>query len=198
MKIDVNQPSWNSVFVSRHLPDSLKDLEILSRNLWWCWNEPAKNLFKSIDEKAWAESGENPIAMLDRVNLKRYKQLESDEAFLAELKAVMDEFNEYMSLKADRTSPSIAYFCMEYGLDTSLKIYSGGLGILAGDYLKETSDMNTNLVAVGLLYRYGYFTQLLSAQGAQVANYAEDTCFPCTRRGRQLDDNQYRFPWTQS
>ena len=172
MKIDVNQPSWNSVFVSRHLPDSLKDLEILSRNLWWCWNEPAKNLFKSIDEKAWAESGENPIAMLDRVNLKRYKQLESDEAFLAELKAVMDEFNEYMSLKADRTSPSIAYFCMEYGLDTSLKIYSGGLGILAGDYLKETSDMNTNLVAVGLLYRYGYFTQLLSAQGAQVANYA--------------------------
>lgn len=172
MKIDVNQPSWGSVFVSRHLPDSLKDLETLSRNLWWCWNESAKSLFRSIDEKAWAESGENPIAMLDKVNFKRYKHLEKDEVFLGELKSVMDEFNAYMALKAERKSPSIAYFCMEYGLDTSLKIYSGGLGILAGDYLKETSDMNTNLVAVGLLYRYGYFTQLLSSQGDQVANYA--------------------------
>ena len=170
-KIDVNQPSWNSVFVSRHLPDSLKDLEILSRNLWWCWNESAKNLFKSVDEQAWEESGENPIAMLDKVKLKRYKALENDPAFLGSLKSVMDEFNAYMALKAERKSPSVAYFCMEYGLDTSLKIYSGGLGILAGDYLKETSDMNTDLVAIGLLYRYGYFTQMLSAQGEQVAKY---------------------------
>ncbi len=170
-KIDVNQPSWNSVFVSRHLPDTLKDLEILSRNLWWCWNESAKDLFKSIDAQAWEDSGENPIAMLDKVKYKKYQKLEKDPVFLARLKSVMDEFNAYMALKAERTSPSIAYFCMEYGLDTSLKIYSGGLGILAGDYLKETSDMNTNLVAVGLLYRYGYFTQMLSAQGAQVSKY---------------------------
>ena len=83
----------------------------------------------------------------------------------------MDEFNAYMALKAERTNPSIAYFCMEYGLDTSLKIYSGGLGLLAGDYLKETSDMNVNLVAVGLLYRYGYFTQIITGQGEQVARY---------------------------
>ena len=170
-KIDVNQPSWNSVFVSRHLPDSLKGLETLSRNLWWCWNDSAKALFKSVDEQAWKDSGENPIAMLDKVKLKRYKELEKDSAFLGRLEAVMSEFNAYMALKAERKSPSIAYFCMEYGLDTSLKIYSGGLGILAGDYLKETSDMNTNLVAVGLLYRYGYFTQMLSAQGEQVAKY---------------------------
>ena len=170
-KIDVNQPSWNSVFVSRHLPDSLKGLETLSRNLWWCWNDSAKALFKSVDEQAWKDSGENPIAMLDKVKLKRYKELEKDSAFLGKLEAVMSEFNAYMALKVERKSPSIAYFCMEYGLDTSLKIYSGGLGILAGDYLKETSDMNTNLVAVGLLYRYGYFTQMLSAQGEQVAKY---------------------------
>ena len=170
-KIDVNQPSWNSVFVSRHLPDSLKGLETLSRNLWWCWNDSAKALFKSVDEQAWKDSGENPIAMLDKVKLKRYKELEKDSAFLGKLEAVMSEFNAYMALKSERKSPSIAYFCMEYGLDTSLKIYSGGLGILAGDYLKETSDMNTNLVAVGLLYRYGYFTQMLSAQGEQVAKY---------------------------
>lgn len=170
-KIDVNKPSWNSVFFLRHLPDSLKDLEVLSRNLWWCWNESAKDLFKSIDPDAWEASGENPIAMLDKVSLKRYHALEKDREFLARLRSVMDEFNEYMSLKAERKSPSIAYFCMEYGLDTSLKIYSGGLGILAGDYLKETSDMNTNLVAIGLLYRYGYFTQILSAQGNQVSKY---------------------------
>ena len=170
-KIDVNHPSWNSVFIIRHLPDSLKDLETLSRNLWWCWNDSAKELFRSIDPEAWKKSGENPIALLDKVSLKRYHELENDRGFMANLKTVMDEFNGYMALKAERKSPSIAYFCMEYGLDTSLKIYSGGLGILAGDYLKETSDMNTNLVAVGLLYRYGYFTQMLSAQGNQVSKY---------------------------
>ena len=170
-KFEVNQPSWNSVFVSRHLPDSLKDLETLSKNLWWCWNESAKELFKSIDPAVWKSCGENPIALLDRVSLKKFKALSSDASFLASLKAVKSEFDEYMALKAERKDPSVAYFCMEYGLDTSLKIYSGGLGILAGDYLKETSDMNTNLVAVGLLYRYGYFTQKLSAQGAQVSEY---------------------------
>ena len=168
-KFEVNQPSWNTVFVSRQLPESLKDLEILSKNLWWCWNESAKNLFASVDPQAWEASGMNPIAMLDKVSRRRYKQLEGDTKFLADLKAVMTEFNEYMSLKEKRTNPSVAYFCMEYGLDTSLKIYSGGLGILAGDYIKETSDMNTNLVAVGLLYRFGYFNQKLTAHGEQVA-----------------------------
>ena len=170
-KIDVNRPSWNSVFIIRHLPDILKDLEVLSRNLWWCWNDSAKELFRLVDEEAWKATGENPIAMLDKVSLKRYHELEKDSSFLARLRTVMDEFNAYMALKDERKSPSVAYFCMEYGLDTSLKIYSGGLGILAGDYLKETSDMNTNLVAVGLLYRYGYFTQMLSAQGNQVSKY---------------------------
>ena len=164
-KFEVNQPTWNSVIVTRHLPESLKDLEILSKNLWWCWNESAKNLFASIDPEAWEASGQNPIAMLDKVSLKRYQKLEKDTKFLSDLKVVMDEFNTYMALKAERTNPSVAYFCMEYGLDTSLKVYSGGLGILAGDYIKETSDMNTNLVAVGLLYRFGYFNQKLTAHG---------------------------------
>ena len=102
------------------------------------------------------------MALLDIVSIKRFNSLAKNEAFLKSYKAVMDEFNSYMALKAERKDPSIAYFCMEYGLDTSLKIYSGGLGILAGDYLKETSDMNVNLVAVGFLYRYGYFTQVLT------------------------------------
>jgi phosphorylase/glycogen(starch) synthase len=109
--------------------------------------------------------------ILDRVSIKRFNQLAADEAFLAQLEAVMAEFDAYMAAKEERTDPSVAYFCMEYGLDTSLKIYSGGLGILAGDYLKETSDMNVNLVAVGFLYRYGYFNQKLTAYGDQVAEY---------------------------
>ena len=170
-KTDVNNPSWRTILVTRHLPEKLSRLEKLSKNLWWCWNESAKDLFRSIDPDAWHNSGHNPLAVLDTVSIKRFQQLSEDQEFLARMKKVLDEFDSYMAAKAKRTSPSIAYFCMEYGLDTSLKIYSGGLGILAGDYLKETSDMNVNLVAVGLLYRYGYFTQVISGQGYQVANY---------------------------
>ena len=170
-KIAINNPTWKSVMVTRHLPAALSGLETLSKNLWWCWNESAKSLFKSIDPVIWHGTCHNPMALLDAVSLKRFKALAKDDAFLGELKSVMEEFNAYMALKAERKDPSIAYFCMEYGLDTSLKIYSGGLGLLAGDYLKETSDMNVNLVAVGLLYRYGYFTQIITGQGEQVARY---------------------------
>ena len=164
-------PSWKSVMVTRHLPEELSGLETLCKNLWWCWNDNAKALFKSVDSYIWHKSGHNPMEILDKVSLKRYNELAKDQDFLSKLKSVMDEFNAYMAKKAERTEPSVAYFCMEYGLDTSLKIYSGGLGILAGDYLKETSDMNVNLVAIGLLYRDGYFTQRLTPQGNQVAEY---------------------------
>ena len=170
-KIEINAPAWKSVMVTRHLPDALSGLETLSKNLWWCWNESAKSLFKSIDPVVWHNTKHNPMALLDIVSLKKFKSLAKDEAFLERYGAVMDEFNEYMALKSEREDPTIGYFCMEYGLDTSLKIYSGGLGILAGDYLKETSDMNVNLVAVGFLYRYGYFTQVITGQGEQVAQY---------------------------
>ena len=170
-KIEINNPSWRSVMVTRHLPDALSGLETLAKNLWWCWNESAKDLFRSIDKDIWHATEHNPLALLDAVSLKRFIELAKDDAFLAKMHAVLDEFNAYMALKSERKDPQIAYFCMEYGLDTSLKIYSGGLGILAGDYLKETSDMNVNLVAVGLLYRYGYFTQALTGQGEQVARY---------------------------
>ena len=170
-KIEVNAPSWKSVMVTRHLPEELAGLETLSKNLWWCWNDSAKALFKTVDPEIWHESGHNPKVILDTVSIKRYSELAKDKDFLSKLSAVMKEFNAYMELKKKRTEPSVGYFCMEYGLDTSLKIYSGGLGILAGDYLKETSDMNVNLVAVGFLYRYGYFTQILSSQGYQEARY---------------------------
>lgn len=170
-RMEIDTPSWRSVMVTRHLPESLSGLETLCKNLWWCWNDNAKSLFKTIDPELWHGSGHNPMEILDKVSLKRYNELARDKKFLSDLKAVMFDFESYMSEKDNRVEPSIGYFCMEYGLDTSLKIYSGGLGILAGDYLKETSDMNVNLVAVGLLYRYGYFTQRLTPQGNQVAEY---------------------------
>ena len=168
---EIGAPSWKSVMVTRHLPEKLSGLETLCKNLWWCWNDNAKALFKSVDYDLWHKSGHNPMEILDKVSYKRYVALSKDEEFVARLDKVMQEFNSYMAKKSERVEPSVAYFCMEYGLDTSLKIYSGGLGILAGDYLKETSDMNVNLVAVGLLYRYGYFTQRLTPQGNQVAEY---------------------------
>lgn len=158
--------------VTRHLPEELSGLEALCKNLWWCWNDNAKALFKTVDGYLWHKSGHNPMDILDKVSLKRYNELAHDADFLTKLDAVMAEYNAYMAAKSERTEPSVAYFCMEYGLDASLKIYSGGLGILAGDYLKETSDMNVNLVAVGLLYRYGYFTQRLTPHGNQVAEYS--------------------------
>ncbi len=161
--------------VTRHLPEALSGLERLCKNLWWCWNDDAKALFRTVDYDLWHKSGHNPVEILDKVSLKRYKVLASDPEFLGRLSSVMEEFDAYMARKAERTEPSVGYFCMEYGLDASLKIYSGGLGILAGDYLKETSDMNVNLVAVGLFYRYGYFNQKLTPQGNQVAeNDAQD------------------------
>ena len=165
------RPNWGSVMVTRHLPEALAGLETLCKNLWWCWNDNAKLLFKTIDEDLWHKSGHNPMVILDQVSIKQYNKLAQNQSFLRQLAAVMDEFNEYMDKKSERAEPSVGYFCMEYGIDASLQIYSGGLGILAGDYLKETSDMNVNLVAVGLFYKYGYFTQHLTAQGNQEAQY---------------------------
>lgn len=168
---EIGAPSWKSVMVTRHLPEELSGLEKLCRNLWWCWNDDAKALFKTVDAELWHKSGHNPMEILDKVSINRYLELAADADFKARLDKVMLEFEDYMSKKSERVEPSVGYFCMEYGLDTSLKIYSGGLGILAGDYLKESSDMNVNLVAVGLFYRFGYFNQQLTAQGNQVAEY---------------------------
>ncbi len=164
-----NRPTWTSVFVTRELPERLQHLDALAKNLWWCWNQPAIDLFSSIDPILWKQVNGNPLLLLDKIPLKLYRKLERDEEFLARLDAVYTEFSAYMAEKDSRPGARIAYLCMEYGIDTSLKIYSGGLGILAGDYLKEASDMKVNMTAVGLLYRHGYFTQRLSAYGDQVA-----------------------------
>jgi phosphorylase/glycogen(starch) synthase len=167
----MNTPTWTRLMVEKNLPPRLHALEALSRNLWWSWTLDVHELFLYIDPKLWIDTGRNPIEFLDRLSYARIVELEKDKNFLKKLDATYTLFEEYMAGKAHRNGASVAYFSMEYGLHASLKIYSGGLGILAGDYLKEASDRNVPMVAVGLLYRYGYFTQKLSAAGAQEATY---------------------------
>jgi glycogen phosphorylase/synthase len=166
---DINQPVWRRLVVHKNIPEKLLILDELSKNLWWCWNFDAIELFESIDPELWKESEFNPIDFLDRISYNKYLKLESNKEFLDRMHAVYDRFKTYMQKKEQQQSPRVAYFSMEYGLHVSLKIYSGGLGILAGDYLKEASDKNYNLVAIGLLYRYGYFKQVISSRGDQIA-----------------------------
>ncbi len=167
----IEQPNWTRLMIEKSLPERLHALEELSRNLWWCWNMDARKLFEGIDPELWASVTGNPIALLDNLSLQRVQELAKDKKFLANMDTVYADFQEYMNEKPDKGAPTVAYFSMEYGLHSSLKIYSGGLGILAGDYIKEASDRNVPMAAVGLLYRYGYFTQKLSGQGAQEASY---------------------------
>ncbi len=172
-----NRPSWHRLMVEKGIPERLKPLEELSRNLWWCWTASARDLFESVDPELWVKVDRNPIVLLDKLSTARCEELCNDKEFLKRMDAVYKEFTEYMAEKPSPEHAKVAYFSMEYGLHSTLKIYSGGLGILAGDYLKEASDRNVGMVAVGLLYRYGYFTQRLSAQGAQEATYEAQNFF---------------------
>ncbi|HPD95505.1 MAG: alpha-glucan family phosphorylase [Bacteroidales bacterium] len=170
-KFKANKPSWVRILVQKSLPKKLKSLDDLSRNLWWSWNSETKELFKSIDPQLWEKCEKNPILFLEKISLPRLLELENDATFVEKLHSTYLKFTSYMMDKVSRSGPRIAYFSMEFGLHNSLKLYSGGLGILAGDYLKEASDSNIDMVGVGLLYRYGYFTQSLSASGQQVSVY---------------------------
>lgn len=170
-KFRLNKPNWVRLLVQKSLPEKLSALDELSRNLWWCWNPDAVDLFESIDSELWVKCEQNPILFLEKITFTRYQELENDQSFVEKLHAIYLDFTSYMMNKYKRKEPKIAYFSMEFGLHTSLKIYSGGLGILAGDYLKEASDRNVDIVGIGLLYRYGYFTQQLSSTGQQIVAY---------------------------
>lgn len=162
-------PNLKRLYIASQLPAELEPLQRLSENLWWSWNFEATELFRSIDPDQWEAKNYNPVAILDELSLEQVENLIKDKAYMARLKKVEKAYNKYMSAKAK--TPKIAYFCMEYGLHISMRLYSGGLGVLAGDYLKEASDANVDLVAVGLLYRHGYFQQSLSINGDQINNY---------------------------
>jgi len=166
-----NQPKWNRLVVKSKLPKTLDKLEELSQNIWWTWDDSAQELFEIIDPKVWKASDFNPSILFEMVPYKRLQEVSKDKQYIDQLNDVYSRFKTYMEGSRGLTNPKIAYFSMEFGFHDSLKLYSGGLGILAGDYLKEASDAKVNLVAIGLLYRYGYFNQMLTTQGEQQAIY---------------------------
>ena len=166
-----NSPNWRDLTVKSELPAKLKKLEALSRNLWWVWNSEGKALFRSLNPDLWRATGENPVLLLQILSFERYEEILADKELMAQINKVYSDFEEYMKVPMRTDIPSVSYFSMEYGLCNALKIYSGGLGVLAGDYIKEASDSRVNMTAVGFLYRYGYFTQTLSMDGQQISNY---------------------------
>ncbi|MDD7461036.1 MAG: alpha-glucan family phosphorylase [Prevotellaceae bacterium] len=166
-----NAPSWKELNIKSSLPKELECLDELAHNMWWAWNYEAREMWKSLDANLYEEVDHNPVLLLERLNYDRKEEIVKDKALMAQVKDVYGKFREYMDVKPDSNRPSVAYFSMEYGINQVVKIYSGGLGMLAGDYLKEASDSNVDMCAVGFMYRYGYFKQSLSMDGQQIANY---------------------------
>ena len=181
-----NVPQWKQVTVKSKLPKQLECLDELAHNMWWAWNYEARDLWRSLDEDLYEEVGHNPVMLLERLSYDRKQEIEKDKNIMKCVKDVYRSFREYMDVEPDKSRPSVAYFSMEYGLNQVLKIYSGGLGMLAGDYLKEASDSNVDMCAIGFLYRFGYFKQSLSMDGQQIANY-EAQNFNSLPIERQLD-----------
>ena len=174
MKLQVsntNVPVWRDITVKSDLPSKLKSLEEIAKNLWWVWNSEAKAVFHDLDTDLWRSTGENPVMLLQQLSSERLDEVIADKKMMERIEHVYSMFKEYMAKPMRDDLPSVAYFSMEYGLCNALKIYSGGLGVLAGDYIKETSDSRVPMTAVGFLYRYGYFSQTLSVDGQQIANY---------------------------
>lgn len=183
-----NAPQWKEVTIKSTLPEELKCLDELAHNMWWAWNYEARELWKSLDKDLYEEVGHNPVMLLDRLSYERKEAIVKDKTIMERVKSVYKLFRDYMDVEPDATRPSVAYFCMEYGINQVVKIYSGGLGMLAGDYMKEASDSNVNMCGVGFLYRYGYFKQTLSMDGQQIAQYDAQN-FSSIPVERVLDEN---------
>lgn len=169
--------------VTPSLPPQLKALDDLSRNMWWSWDGEAIQLFSRLDLDLWNEIYHGPRRLLGKISQEKLEEAAQDEGYLAQLERVMSRFNEYMDgdkgwfrqAHADRMGAMrVAYFSAEFGIHESVPLYSGGLGCLAGDHLKSASDLGVPLVAVGLAYRQGYFSQYLGHDGYQQETYPEN------------------------
>ena len=183
-----NSPVWKEFNVKSTLPEELQCLDELAHNMWWVWNYDAREMWRSLDEDLYEQVAHNPVMLLDRLSYERKEEIVKDKAIMKNVKEVYNHFRSYMDVKPNENRPSVAYFSMEFGIHNSLKIYSGGLGMLAGDYIKEASDSNVDMCGIGFLYRFGYFKQTLSMDGQQIANYDAQnfTSLPITRT---LDEN---------
>ena len=178
-------PFLRSLTVVASLPDALSRLRELANNVWWCWHQDAVNLFKELSPTAWETSGHNPLLVIEEAEPERLQRLASNNNYLTRYHQVMRDFDAYMGAPLTETgqlgadngvdaSHPIAYFSTEYGLHESLPLYSGGLGVLSGDHLKSASDTGMPLIAIGLLYKNGYFRQSIDQQGMQVPLYPEN------------------------
>lgn len=170
---------FNRITVNPQLPKRIEKLSKISNNLWWSWNTEFLRLFRKIDNDLWEKCGKNPVKFLKQVSQDRLEAVSKDLMFLHEYDKCVENFEDYMNSKdtwfankyPDNKDDLIAYFSAEYGLDETIPIYSGGLGILSGDHLKSASDLGIPLVAVGLLYKNGYFHQKINGNGEQETEY---------------------------
>src|ERR1700726_5291034 len=170
-------PTFQTYHVTPTLPAALEPLREMSFNLWWTWEPSARRLFRHLDPELWNRTNHNPVRMLQLSRQSRLEEVSQDKAFLRELKEVHDAFRNYLARQDTygKTGPAaaiknpVAYFSAEFGFHESIPNYSGGLGILAGDHCKAASGLDLNFVAVGLLYRHGYFRQEIDKDGAQQA-----------------------------
>src|SRR5271166_1725931 len=173
----------NTFSVVPSLPPAIEGLRTVAYNLRWCWSHESIELFRRLDRDLWETSGHNPVLMLGTIEQAKLEAAAADDAFLAHLQRVASNLKTYLSGETtwfhrrhgqESDVPLIAYFSAEFGLTECLSIFAGGLGILAGDHLKSSSDLGVPLVAVGLLYQQGYFRQYLSQSGWQQEAYAEN------------------------
>ena len=170
---------FNRITVNPQLPKRIEKLSEVANNLWWSWNTEFLRLFQKIDKDLWEDSNKNPVKFLKRVSQEKLEEASKNIFFLKEYDRVIDNFDAYINSKntwfsknyAKNKDDLIAYFSAEYGLDQTIPIYSGGLGILSGDHLKSASDLGIQLVAVGLLYKNGYFNQKINGFGEQETEY---------------------------
>ena len=179
--------SHGSFRVKAFLPKELEPLSELARNLHWCWDHDAIGLFHRLDRDLWNETNHNPVKMLGLIKQDKLAEAIGDDGFMDQLQRVHNDLKENLSRRTwfedkygKHASPKIAYFSMEFGLSECLPIYSGGLGILAGDHLKSASELGLPLAGVGLLYQQGYFQQYLNADGWQQEKYADNDFYNLT------------------
>src|SRR4051812_16834444 len=163
------------------LPAELARLEELANNIWWCWHQDAIELFARIDRERWRESGHNPVRLLGMVDQARLVELARDDGYRSHLERVLAQFDAYLADtrtwfdRQEKPVPGgIAYFSLEFGLHECLPLYSGGMGILAGDHIKSASDLGVSFCGVSLLYQEGYFRQYLNADGWQLERYYDN------------------------
>ncbi|MFO7610434.1 MAG: alpha-glucan family phosphorylase [Candidatus Krumholzibacteriia bacterium] len=192
-------PTYRKFVVTPDLPAPLRPLLEIARNVWWTWNVEAINLLRRVDPDAWDEHRGNPIAVLGSLRAERVRALERDKAFVAHLERVRGDLERYLSMPSwfegeneQLGKTLIAYFSLEFGLHESLPLYSGGLGILAGDHLKSASDLGLPLVGVGLAYQYGYFRQYLNHDGWQMEDYPVNDFY---NMSMQLERDPDGKPW---